>query len=70
MTERSISSFCLSAISRCSIRAKCSTKIDWTCVARSKNKLAGRAITLERSLSLGHVETMLRVGGMVFGDSF
>lgn len=43
---------------------------DWTWIARSKNKLAGRAITLERSLSLGHVETMLRVGGMVFGDSF
>jgi LysR family nod box-dependent transcriptional activator len=43
---------------------------DWTCIAWSKNKLVGRDITLERYLSLGHVQTVLRVGGMVFDDSF
>jgi LysR family transcriptional regulator, nod-box dependent transcriptional activator len=43
---------------------------DWTCIAWNKNKLVGRDITLERYLSLGHVQTVLRQGGMVFDDSF
>jgi DNA-binding transcriptional LysR family regulator len=43
---------------------------DWTCIAWNKNKLVGRDITLERFLSLGHVQTVLRQGGMVFDDSF
>ncbi len=43
---------------------------DWTCVAWSKNRLIGRELTLERYLSLGHVQTILRIGGMVFDNSF
>jgi DNA-binding transcriptional LysR family regulator len=43
---------------------------DWTCIAWQKNPLIGKQITLERFLSLGHVQTLLRVGGMVFDDSF
>ncbi len=43
---------------------------DWTCVAWSKNKLIGQELTVERYLSLGHVKTILRIGGMVFDNSF
>lgn len=43
---------------------------NWTCVAWTKNTAIGKELTLERYLSLGHVQTLLRVGGMVFDDSF
>jgi LysR family nod box-dependent transcriptional activator len=43
---------------------------DWTCIAWRKNELIGKELTLERYLSLGHVQTLLRVGGAVFDDSF
>jgi LysR family transcriptional regulator, nod-box dependent transcriptional activator len=43
---------------------------DWTCIAWNKNKQVGRDITLERYLLLGHVQAVLRQGGIVFDDSF
>ena len=43
---------------------------DWTCIAWTKNTAVGKELTLERYLALGHVQTLLRVGGMVFDDSY
>lgn len=43
---------------------------DWTCVAWAKNTAIGKELTLDRYLSLGHVQTLLRSGGMVFDDSY
>jgi len=43
---------------------------DWTCIAWAKNTAIGKELTLDRYLALGHVQTLLRMGGMVFDDSF
>lgn len=43
---------------------------DWTCIAWAKNTEIGKELTLDRYLASGHVQTLLRLGGMVFDDSF